>query len=181
MHNAARVANLLGVVALAVAERTREAAEDAVGAGGAAAAALVHLHSRPGESVSALGRVLGLTQPGAVRLVDRLVALGLVTRATAGATGDGRSVLLSLTAAGQERAAAVLTARSAALQQILAGLEPAAVDRLVPLLEQLVVSLPPAGDRQELRADEAVLQLCRLCDRDACRRDPGCPIEEQYR
>lgn len=181
MHDRERVANLLGVVAVAVAERTREATEGALGVGGGAAGALVHLHHRPGESVGALGRVLALTQPGAARLVDRLVGLGLVSRSAAGATGDGRSVLLSLTAAGQDRVAGVLTARAAALQQVLAGLEPAAVDRLVPLLEQLVVSLPPAGSGQGPRVDEAVLHLCRLCDRDACRRDPGCPIEEQDR
>ncbi len=179
MHDRARVANLLGVVALAVADRTREAAEGAGGVGGAAAAALVHLHHRSGESVGALGRVLGLTQPGAVRLVDRLVELGLLTRSAAGATSDGRSVLLSLTATGQDRAAAVLTARATALQQVLAGLEPAEVERLVPLLEQLVVSLPPAGSRQQPGVDETVLHLCRLCDRSACRQDPGCPIEEQ--
>lgn len=177
MHERSRVANLLGVVALAVAEQTREATEVAVGVGGGAAAALVHLQHRPGESVGALGRVLGLTQPGAVRLVDRLVELGLVTRSAAGATVDGRSVLLSVTASGQDRVAAVLAARATVLQQVLAGLEPAAVGRLVPLLEQFVVSLPPGGNTQQPRADETVLHLCRLCDRDACRREPGCPIE----
>lgn len=179
MHDGRRAANLLGVLALAVAERTREAAEGAVGVGGAAAAALVHLLSRPGESVGGLGRVLGLTQPGAVRLVDRLVELGLVARSAAGASGDGRSVLLSLTAAGHDRAVAVLAARAAALQQVLAGLAPPEVERLVPLLEQLVVSLPPEGSRPQAGAGEAVLHLCRLCDRGACRQDPGCPIETQ--
>ncbi|MGV2386825.1 MAG UNVERIFIED_CONTAM: MarR family transcriptional regulator, partial [Thermobifida fusca] len=76
-----RVANVLGALALAVTDRTSAAIAAAAGQSVSAAAALSAMHhflDRP--TLDQLRRVLGLTHSGAVRLVDRLVDAGLVTR-----------------------------------------------------------------------------------------------------
>src|SRR5882724_7174610 len=75
-----RLEQLLATQALAVADRVREAAEAASAQEGSGPAALVHLQAHPGGSVGDLERVVRLTQTGAGRLVDRLVAAGLVER-----------------------------------------------------------------------------------------------------
>ncbi len=90
-----RLTNLLGAFALAVGDRVATATEGAVGAGGAAAAVLVHLHHHPGRSVSDLAAVVGVGGSGGVRLVDRLEGQGLVTRGSS--PTDRRTVLLRLT------------------------------------------------------------------------------------
>src|SRR5207302_8382662 len=90
--DAARTANLLGTHALAVADRLRAATEDAAGLGGAAPAAIVSLHAfAGGRTVDFLRRVLELTPSGAVRLIDRLAAEGLVQRVRG--ERDAREVL----------------------------------------------------------------------------------------
>src|SRR5688572_21692095 len=65
-----RVANLLGALALEAADVQEAAARPVVGQGGAAAAALVTIAAHPGRSIEQLRAPLGLSQPGAVRLVD---------------------------------------------------------------------------------------------------------------
>src|SRR3712207_1583823 len=97
-----RLTNLLGAFALAVGDRVAAATEGAVGAGGAAAAVLVHLHHHPGRSVSDLAAVVGVGGSGGVRLVDRLEGQGLVTRGSS--PTDRRNVLLRLTDEGAETA-----------------------------------------------------------------------------
>jgi len=169
-----RVANLLGVLSLAVADRLREATEDALSAGGgAAAAAVVHLEANPGESVSRLGLVLGLSQTGAVRLLDRLAALDLVQRS---AGSDGRTVAVRLTEEGARRAEQVRRARIAAARNVLAGLSEAELAALTPVLEQLTHRLPAAAAGHQDPEWVDLLHLCRLCDRAACAQEPGCPL-----
>src|SRR4051794_41929024 len=78
----------------------------ASGSAAVALSALHHLLDSP--SIDLLRQVLGLTPSGAVRLVDRLAADGLVRR-TPGP--DGRQVAVVLTARGRRAAAAVASAR----------------------------------------------------------------------
>ena len=75
-----RTANLLGAVGLAVADRIEETARDIVNHAGETPAALVVIGYGFGPSNDQLRRVLGLSHPGSVRLVDRLVADNLVER-----------------------------------------------------------------------------------------------------
>jgi DNA-binding MarR family transcriptional regulator len=173
-----RVANLLGVVALAVVDRLREATENALSAGGgAAAAAVVHLEAEPGESVSRLAQVLGLSQTGAVRLLDRLAGLGLVERA---AGADGRTRAVRLTSAGSARAEQIRIARTCAVRQVLAGLDEEELAALTSVLEHLVRRLPPNPTATRDDPDWLdVLHLCRLCDRSACRQNTGCPLRHE--
>jgi len=161
-----RLANLLGVTALAAADRLRAAVEAEVGHGGTAPAILVHLHAHPGESVEALRRVLAISQPATVRAVDRLAQEGLVERRPG---PDRRTLALFLTRRGQHAARRVLARRASSLGDILAALDDDEQARLLPLLERLASSL--ASDRRE------ALKVCRMCDRRACLQQPGCPLQ----
>ncbi len=162
-----RLTNLVGAFALAVADRVAAATEAACGAGGAAAAVLVHLHRRPETSVSDLAAVVGVGGSGGVRLVDRLAAQGLVTRAPS--PTDRRTVLLRLTEAGAETARRVLGAREEAVRRTVEALDADRRTALEQLLPDLVTALP--SSRTE------VLRTCRLCDVTACRQAPGCPLD----
>jgi DNA-binding MarR family transcriptional regulator len=162
-----RTANLLGALALAVADLIREATE-ARGDGLAATepAALVTLAHYPGQSVLSLGRTLGLTHSGAVRLVDRMEQAGLVRRAAA---GPGRTLALSLTGAGRAAAGRVLARRQEAVETLVGQLgaaELAAVDRLATRLLGGLTT-----DRGSAR------RLCRLCDEPVCTGPAGCPVD----
>jgi MarR family transcriptional regulator, negative regulator of the multidrug operon emrRAB len=161
-----RLANLLGVTALTATDRLRCAGESELSHGGSAPAALVHLQAYPGESVEALRRVLCVSQPAAVRVVDRLAGEGLVERRCG---PDRRTLALHLTAAGERAAYELLSRRTRSLRLLLDVLEPDEQAALEPLLERLVAAL--AGDRPE------ALRVCRLCDRSACTSAPGCPLD----
>ncbi len=162
-----RLEQLLGVLALAAADRFRSAVDGSLGRGGAHSGALVHLDAYPGESVKALANVLGVSHPAAVKIVDRLAGDGLVER-RAGA--DHRVRALHLTRKGRRAAADVLSMRAVALGDLVSVLGPVDRDALEPLLEKLVAGL--AQDRP------AALTVCRLCDRAACCGGAaGCPLQ----
>src|SRR5215216_6859444 len=77
-----RAQNLVGSGALAVADRMRQAVEEAAGLEGSGPAGLVALDQyADGEGVDLLARALSLSHSGAVRLVDQLVQRGFVRRA----------------------------------------------------------------------------------------------------
>jgi DNA-binding MarR family transcriptional regulator len=162
----ARLANLLGVTALAAVDLLKPPVDAEAGHGGGAAGALVHLSAWPGESVERLRRVLGISQPATVRTVNRLVADGLLERRPG---PDRRTVALYPTAAGRAAAERVLEARTAALQDFLAPLDAGERERLLPLLERLAGAL--ADDRP------GAVRVCRLCDRDACYGSAPCPMQ----
>lgn len=111
-------------------------------------------------------RVVGLSQTGAGRLVDRLVEAGLVERR---AGRDGRTQALSLTHKGLSAAARVLELRAEAVTPLLEHLTSDERLDLERLLERIVQGL--AHDRP------GALRVCRLCDRAACYSGPGCPLD----
>ena len=105
-----RTANLLGALALTLAGRTGSAARDRADVAGSDAAALVTLRNyAEGRPLSLLSGALGLSQPGTVRLVDRLERRGFVERHRS--DEDARAVGLRLTEAGR-RAASVSSMRA---------------------------------------------------------------------
>jgi DNA-binding MarR family transcriptional regulator len=165
-------ANVVGAVALAIADRVQEAAVRAGGHGASGPAALVALHGpASGASIDGLRRIVGLTHSGAVRLVDRLAEAGLVERRIG---ADQRSVALRLTPEGRRTARRVLAQREAAVESALAALTPADRAALVRAAELVLPALAEAPD------DEA--RLCRLCDTDACGRPRGeCPMQAARR
>jgi DNA-binding MarR family transcriptional regulator len=161
-----RLDQLLGVVALSAADRMRDAVEQALAHGGAVPAALVHLDAYPDQPLDALRVALRISQPGVVRVVDRLEEEGLVERR---AGRDGRTRSLRLTGEGIQAAAGVRRRRASALSSVTASLTESERRQLLPLLERLTSAL--AADRS------AALATCRLCDRDTCcETGQGCPL-----
>jgi DNA-binding MarR family transcriptional regulator len=162
-----REANLLGAFALLINDRTADAVAAAAGPSDTAAAALSALHhflDRP--TIDLLRQVLGLTPSGTVRLVDRLVDAGYVTR---GPGPDGRSRTVALTERGRDVAAKVTAARA----EVLTG----ALDRLSPAERETLHSLLGRVLAGAVRAPGATRWICRMCDTTACGRSAGhCPV-----
>jgi MarR family transcriptional regulator, negative regulator of the multidrug operon emrRAB len=172
----ARLVNLMGAWALAVADRMEAATAAAAGRGGQAPAALIALHEfAGGGTIEGLSHVLGLTHSAAVRLVEGLVADGYVGRGRL--PGDRRAVSLALTASGRTAARRIMRARAQAVDAALDGLTDAQRRSLTGLAERLT------GDLAALRLDERRQGarppggwLCRMCDFEACGRPEGrCP------
>jgi|SRR5215210_6280572 len=156
-----RTTNLLGALALEAA-RLMETVREPAGEAGAAASALVTIGAYPGRTIEQLRAPLGLSQPGAARLVERLRVAGLVTRK--GSRGR-LGFELRLTGAGRAVVDELLARRRAVLADLLEPLSEAEAARLEALLEKLLAA------RTHERAD--LERLCRLCERSACER---CPV-----
>ena len=157
-----RTSNLLGVVGLAVADRIEQAARDVMNHTGETPAALVVIGYGLGPSNDQLKKTLGLSHPGTVRLVDRLVADGLVERRRG---KDKRAIALHLTKKGQRQREELLQKRLAAIHPFLEVLSIDARDALGSLLHKLLSSLETSNQQRRT--------LCRLCDNRVC---TNCPI-----
>ena len=170
-------ANALGAFSLVVADRMSAAVEAVAALGPSAPSALAALHEfLDGGSVTQMSSVLGLTHSGAVRLVDRLEAQGLVQRVGA---QDGRAVSVVLTRRGRGMAARVLQARAQSLTSALSALSSDEVDNLAAALDTMLtaVTLARAEERSARTHDRPQPWLCRLCDFAACGRSEGsCPV-----
>ncbi len=157
-----RTANLLGVVGLAVADRIASAARETLSHAGETPAALVVIGYDMGPSNDQLRRILGLSHPGTVRLVDRLVADGLVERRQG---RDRRAIALYLSARGKALREDLLKERLAAIRPLLAPLSQAEQETFAALLHKLLSSMDTSDwDRRT---------LYRLCDDRVCL---DCPI-----
>ena len=158
-------ANVLGTLALAVADRVVTGAARVARHGANAPAALVTLLWYPDRPIAFLADRLRITHPGAVQLVDRLERDHLVDRIPA---VDGRTKLLALTADGERTALAVLGARREVLERALSALD----DRQVRALADA------AGAMLEAITDDLLTSehMCRMCDELAC-PDARCPVE----
>ncbi|MBF6149418.1 MarR family winged helix-turn-helix transcriptional regulator [Nocardia nova] len=174
LHHAA---NVLGALSLVVADGMNTAVEAVAALGPSAAAALAAMHQfLDGGSVTQLSSVLGLSHSGTVRLVDRLVAEGLVER---GGAQDGRAVSVGLTRHGRDMAARILRTREKSLMSALSALSADEIDNLAATVDTMLTTMTLA--RAEQRAargnDRSQPWLCRLCDFDACGRSEGnCPV-----
>lgn len=157
-----RSANLLGVVGLAVADRIGQAARELMSHAGETPAALVVIGYGSGPSNDQLRGVLGLSHPGAVRLVDRLVADDLVERREG---RDRRTLALYLTAKGQTLREKLLERRLAVIRPLFSGLSANERETLTALLHKMLTSLETT--------DLERCSLCRLCDPRVC---VNCPI-----
>ena len=109
--SSSRTSNLLGALAVGLTDALTEVTERGARHGAAAPAALVTIADEARISIERLSQVLQLSHSGAVRLVDRLSADGLVERQSG---RDQRSVSLVLTAA-ERRSLSPL------LEKLLAG------------------------------------------------------------
>lgn len=162
-----RTANLLGAVALAVADRIETTARQIINRAGETPAALVVIGYGLGPTNEGLRRILGLSHPGAVRLVDRLAADGLVERR---AGRDKRSIALYLTDQGHRTRDALLKGRLASIRPLLDPLTPSESETLGRILAKVLSAIPDTDlDR---------CRLCRYCDDRAC---VDCPIPADFR
>lgn len=173
-----RLANLLGALSIGISDELYESTAMAAGLDGVASAALVALLDfMPGGSVRTLSQVVGLTHSGAVRVVDRLVAEGLVSR---GASADARARSITLTTRGVKVAREVRAARERAVDAVLEQLTASERATLTTLSERLVAGI--TEQRLEMRRAGETLAggaLCRMCDFGACGREVGmCPAAE---
>jgi DNA-binding MarR family transcriptional regulator len=162
-----RTANLLGVVGLLIADRIEEMARAILNHAGETPAAVIVIGYGLGPSNDELRRILGLSHPGSVRLIDRLVADGLVERRKG---RDKRAIALYLTRRGRVLREDLLKGRLAAIRQILSPLTDAEQEDLATLLHKLLSSMETT--------DLERCNLCRLCDDRAC---TDCPIPADFR
>lgn len=169
---AGQTANLLGALALAVSDRVTETVADRSGRSASSVAALSALDQFLGEpSIDLLSRVLGLSQSGTVRLVDRLEAEGLVRRSSG---TDARTTTVPLTSAGRRSARRLEATRLQVLEGVLQPLTGDERRTLGALIGRVLVGM--------MREPGATRWMCRQCDLTACGRPAGhCPIEQEAR
>ncbi len=154
---------MVGALALALSDAVLQGAQDEAPEPGPAAAAITLLGHEPGMTIERLRRALRLSHPGAVRLIDRLVAEGVVERRPS--ERDRRAVALYLTGGGERNCAAILAVRQQRIAHALAALEPAERETLGRLTGKLLKSLVHDLDQ--------AYSVCRLCDPGVC---TDCPV-----
>lgn len=163
-----RTENILGALALALADELLRAAQHRAPEPGPAAAAIALIGHEPGMTIDRLRRALGLSHSGAVRLVDRLAGEALVVRGAS--ASDRRAVALTLTPSGERGARAILAARQGGLARALAGLCPTERASLDTIMAKLLRAL--------VKDEDHAYAICRLCDPLAC---TACPVEAELR
>jgi MarR family transcriptional regulator, negative regulator of the multidrug operon emrRAB len=159
-----RLENLAGALSVALTDRVNEAAEDIVGMGGEAPAAIVQIGTSPGLTITALGSALGLTHSATVRVVAKLERNKLVRKVRG---EDAREVCVSLTASGEKLLARILTARETVIAKVMKPLDETQRGELTALLVSVL--------NRVARDDEEAQRVCRMCDEGCCRTD-GCPV-----
>lgn len=141
-------------------EAATAASEDVSPSG--AAALLTLLHRAP-LTTTELARIVGVSQPAGVRLLDGLVAKGLVMRRRSG----GREVPLELTPEGRDRASRLQAGRLARLNDALSVLSAEEREAFGSMAARML-----AADR---RTRAEARHLCRYCAHDIC-RGAACPV-----
>jgi DNA-binding MarR family transcriptional regulator len=156
--------NVIGALALALADDFTRAMEDLAEGNESACAALIVIGQESGLSIDRLSKVLRLSQPGTVRLVDRLAEAKLVERKSG---ADRRAVALRLTEAGKRQVKALLVGRQHALADALRGLDDWERSTLAAIAAKVLRGL----DHSTVECD----RRCRLCDDVSC-PDETCPM-----
>jgi DNA-binding MarR family transcriptional regulator len=136
------------------------------------AAALSAVHQFiGGTSIDLLASVLGLSQSGTVRVVNRLERGGLLQR---GPGRNGRVTSVLPTTAGERAARRIEATRLRLLGAALEPLDATEQETLAALVGKLLVGM--------MREPGATRWTCRLCHLAACGRPKGlCPIEQAAR
>lgn len=127
-------------------------------------AALLTLRYRGPLTTTGLARIIGLSQPACARLVDKLVADGLVAKFP---RKTGKEVDLWLSRAGRRVADDLQERRLAAQEDLLAGLQPAERTAFTGLVAKLLGAHGADNGGRD--------GLCRFCDHDLC-HGTLCPL-----
>jgi DNA-binding MarR family transcriptional regulator len=160
------ISNVVTAWALSLHDELEAVAED-LGIGVRDIAAITLVASHPEVPVDWLRARIGLSQPGTVRLLDRLSAAGLVRRSAR----EGRTVHLAVTPAGHDLLAQWTRQRDQAVKRLTSGLTDGQQAKLAELMA-VTLSTP---DRPRAQAD----LTCRTCDWPACGDD--CPVDRSVR
>jgi DNA-binding MarR family transcriptional regulator len=161
-----KIENVVGALALALADTLHRDAEAQAPETGPAAAAIALIGHAPGLSIEKLRRALSLSHSGTVRLVDRLEATGLVVRVAA--CDDRRAVALRLTALGEASSGAILSARQTGIGTALGALSGVELRRFGELAEKVLRGL--------VGGEDDAYRVCRLCNYTVC---VDCPVDAQ--
>lgn len=156
--------NVIGAFALALADDFKSAMQELAEGNDSACAALIIIGQESGLSVDRLSKILALSQPGTVRLIDRLAKDRLVERKSG---ADRRSVALRLTEAGRRQVKSLLLGRRHALAEIMRELDSGERQVLAAMAEKVLRGL----GHSEVECD----RRCRLCDDETC-PDETCPM-----
>jgi DNA-binding MarR family transcriptional regulator len=159
-----KLENVVGALALAIADEVLHGAHEQAPEPGPAAAALTMIGHVPSLTIERLRRALRLSHPGAVRLIDRLVSEGLVVRLQS--AEDRRAVALHLTEAGEIACEAILSGRQKRIARALQVLSREERESFGKIAEKFLSSFV-----QDL--DQAY-SVCRLCDPKTCE---SCPVD----
>jgi DNA-binding MarR family transcriptional regulator len=162
MHES--TSNGLSALLLAIEDATEQDVRRAVDLSPRELAALVLLVNRTGCTVGWLHQRLGLTQSGAVRLVDRLEELRLVRRTR---QPGRRTVSLTITSHGESVVQQGVQVRTRAIEQLLSGLGEDEQQTFLALAERALATRPRSRDEGD--------EVCRLCDWGRC--TPTCPVD----
>lgn len=160
-----QIENVLGAFLIALSDSMVRDMESHAPEPGPAVSALALLGDAPGMSIEQLRRILGLSHPGAVRLVDRLTAGGLVRRQAS--TNDRRAVEVHLTEVGWKSSASILCARQRNMASALKHLEPSERKAFGELVQKMLVKF--------IGGTEDACSVCRLCDHLSC---TDCPVSQ---
>ena len=158
-----RLFNMFGALALAATDAIRRGAETDVAFGGETAAALNLIGHVREINIDGLATGLGLSHPGTVRLVDRLVRAGLALREPS--ANDRRAVELRLTAGGKRLRKKVMSRRRHAMDDLLAPLSIEERSQLEAAVSKLLYA--------HVVTERDALGTCRFCDERACAE---CPV-----
>jgi MarR family transcriptional regulator, negative regulator of the multidrug operon emrRAB len=161
--NTSRLSNLLGALALALADSLVTQAEKTIPSS-KSMSALISIDAHPGETIDALSRVLKLSPSRTSRVIDRLEQDNWVERHRG---KDGRAVILFSTPQGKQQVQEFLLNRYSILQPSLDTLSEAEQLQLLHLLEKMLSNLP--------QNPEQARNICRLCDEATCHIEE-CPV-----
>lgn len=159
-----RLTNLLGALAIGVADRMRMAVAQAMPQGGETVSAVIVIGHAPSMSIDQLSRILRLTHGGAVRLVDRLIGQNLVDKQPS--ANDRRVMTLALTQSGSQLRDTLLTLRYNALSALIQRISLDDLAALERIAEIIVAALP--------ENPISALTTCRYCDERSC---IDCPMQ----
>ncbi|MBR1146291.1 MarR family winged helix-turn-helix transcriptional regulator [Bradyrhizobium sp. AUGA SZCCT0431] len=153
------LANKLAALSIAIDDRTDAGARRSR----SAAAALQTLRHWGALTATELARILGVSQPTMVRVVDGLIRERLVIRRGK----QARRVELELTRAGRSEAARLRRARLADVSNLLRALD---VEQARSFEESVDLLLAAITDGRP-----TARRICRFCAHDIC-DGPACPV-----
>jgi DNA-binding MarR family transcriptional regulator len=153
-------ANKLGALGAIILDRTEVSL---AGLSPSAGATLSMLHFKPGLTTSELAKIVGVSQPNAVRLIDGLERQALIVRGKP----EGRVTPLKLTEAGHAQVRKLHALRLAALDVLLSALPPDEQQHFTSMLDTILAGATTSRD--------SARTICRLCEHHLC-GPQDCPI-----